>query len=345
MKIADRHVAHGLPPYVIAELGVNHDGSVERALALVDQAAGTGADAVKLQCFRAELLMSRASKLARYQEDAGERDPVSMLSRLELGLPDMARVIDRARARRLHAIVTVFSVELVGEAGALGWDAFKTASPDIINRPLLDALAAAGRPLILSTGAATEAEVVRAVEWLVPAFPRLAVLQCVSSYPASPEDAALAGIGRLRDICPVPVGYSDHTPLIETGAMAVAAGACVLEKHLTYDRGAPGPDHAASLDPAQFRRYVELARLAHTMLGPEAKRVQACEEDVRTVSRQSLTTTRSLPAGHTVTRADLTIKRPGKGLEPWMLGGVIGRRLVRAVGDDTPLVAQDLEPM
>lgn len=343
MKIRDRHIAAGLEPYIIAELGVNHDGSPERALGLVDAAAAAGADAIKLQLFEARRLMSRAAVLAAYQRSAGEQDPVAMLERLELSLDAMAGVIDRARARGVHAIVTVFSVELVAGADRLAWDAYKTASPDIINRPLLDALLATGRPLVLSTGAATAEEVSRAMTWLVPAFPRMAVLQCVSSYPAAPEHAALGGIGALRDLCPAPVGYSDHTALIETGGLAVAAGACVLEKHLTYDRRAAGPDHAASLEPSQFAEYVRLARLAHRALGPAEKRVQAAEENVRRVSRQSLVTARPLAAGHRLGPADLTVKRPGTGIEPWRMAEVLGRALARGVDADVPLEEHDLD--
>ncbi len=343
MNIRDRTIAPGCDPYIIAELGVNHDGSVDRALALVDGAAEAGADAIKLQCFRAELLMSRASVLAAYQKSAGEQDPVAMLRRLELPLDAMARVVDRARGRGVHAIVTIFSVELVAPTDTLGWDAYKTASPDVINRPLLDALLGTGRPMILSTGAATAAEVSRAMTWLGAARARMAVLQCVSSYPAAPEHAALGGIAALRGLCPVPIGYSDHTPLIETGALAVAAGACVLEKHLTYDRGAAGPDHGASLDPKQFADYVRLARLAHRAMGPAEKRVLPVEQNVREVSRQSLVTVRALPAGHAITRGDLTVKRPGTGIEPWLIGEVVGRTTRRAVEADTPVRAADFE--
>ena len=168
-------------PYIIAELGVNHDGSVDRALALTEAAAAAGADAIKLQFFRTDLLMSRAAKLAAYQHSAGETDPVAMLRRLELSLDDMARVIDRAHRFNIHAIVTVFSVDLVSEAESLPFDAYKTASPDLIHKPLLGALAATGKPLIVSTGASTLDEITRARDWLAPAAERLACLQCVSS--------------------------------------------------------------------------------------------------------------------------------------------------------------------
>ncbi|HYE02892.1 MAG TPA: N-acetylneuraminate synthase family protein [Phycisphaerales bacterium] len=342
------------PPLVIAELGVNHDGEESRALGLVEAAARAGADAVKLQLFRAPLLLSRAARLAEYQARAGERDPAEMLGRLELGPRSMARVIERAHAAGLHAVVTVFSLELVAPAAALGFDAFKFASPDLVNLPLLRAVAGATgkRPLILSTGAASRAEVARTLRWLGDEHDRLALLQCVSSYPTRPRDASLAALRDLARLFGGPLGYSDHTTGEDTGALAVACGARILEKHLTLDPGAPGPDHAASLDPEGFARYVALARAARVgtpetgsadvRLGPPAKRVLACERDVRRLSRQSVVPRRDLGAGHVLTRGDLTVKRPGTGIPAWRLEAVIGRALARAVEGDVPLRASDL---
>lgn len=276
MNIAGRQIGPGETPYVIAEIGVNHDGSERRALDMVDAAAEAGADAVKLQWFEAERLMSRACRLARYQEEAGERDPVEMLRRLELGALAMARVVERAHIRGMHAIVTVFSLELVEPASALAWDAFKTASPDIIHRPMLEALERDGRPMIVSTGAAEMAEVERAVGWLSGArrADRLALLQCVSSYPCADEDAAIGGVAALADRFGAPTGYSDHTRGVDSGALAVACGACVLEKHLTWSNAAPGPDHAASLEPDVFAEYVALARGACAGRGETSARAQ-----------------------------------------------------------------------
>ncbi len=375
MQIGSRLIGLEHPPYVIAELGVNHDGSPERAIELTDAAANAGADAIKLQLFKADLLMSKAAKLAAYQRAAGESDPVEMLRRLELSIEQMAPVVERAHARGIHAIVTVFSTELVGVAERLPWDAYKTASPDIIHRPLLEALMATGRPMIVSTGASTLEEVERAVEWLRPAHGRLAVLQCVSSYPTPWSQAAFGGVMALARIFDGPVGYSDHTDSAAGGAWAVLAGATVLEKHLTYDRRASGPDHAASLTPGELRTYVESARRqfevvrglkgderwtrplladdpeglrgvkVRELLGPVEKVVLDIERDVRAVSRQSLTTTSDLPAGHTLTRADITFKRPGTGIPPFELVKTLGRRLARRVEAGMTICDSDLAPV
>ena len=346
MHIGDRHIGPNQPPYIIAEVGVNHDGSVDRALELVRAAHAAGADAIKLQFFQTDLLLSSAAKLASYQRSAGETDPVAMLRRLELTIDQMAPIVSLAHDLGLHAIVTVFSLELVAHSARLPFDAYKSASPDIINRPLLDAMASINKPLIISTGASTLDEIERALEWLNGSHDQLAVLQCVSAYPTPLDRASLEGIAAIANIFGGPIGYSDHTDAVQTGAQAVAAGAHLLEKHLTYDRSAPGPDHAASLDPDRFEDYVALAQSSAHRATPHkpAKDVLDIEQDVRTVSRQSITTTRPLDVGHVLTPADLTIKRPGTGIEPFHLTATIGRRLANAVDADKPLTHNDLQP-
>lgn len=350
MKIGQRTIGGDEPTYIIAELGVNHDGSVARALELVDAAARAGVDAIKTQLFRTDLLLSRQAKLAAYQRAAGEDDPVSMLRRLELSLDEHAQIVERAHERGVAAIVSIFSVGLVDEALGLPWDACKTASPDVIHRPLLNRLRVSGLAMIVSTGAATIEEVARAVEWLDGARDRLALLHCVSSYPVPDGETSLSGIVALREQFPVPVGYSDHSRGIEAGAGAVELGAAVLEKHLTLDRAAAGPDHAASLEPAEFGKYVELARAAHRQpsssgdphLARAQKRVLECELEVRRQSRQSLVSACPIAAGQIIEPRHLTIKRPGTGLEPWRTDEIIGRCAARAIEADVPIVAEDV---
>lgn len=354
MKIGDRDIGSGQPPYIIAELGVNHDGSADRLLELVRLAAGTGVDAVKFQYFEADRLMSRASKLARYQEESGESDPAEMLRRLETPIGALANAARLAHTLGLDAIVTVFSVELFEQARRVEWDAYKTASPDIINKPLLDAASATGRPLIVSTGASTMDEVGRACEWLSPIASRSMFLQCVSAYPTPPGVLGIEGFVAMRErFAPRPAGYSDHSTDVETGARLVRLGANVLEKHMTYSNRASGPDHAASLEPGAMRRYVTLANAAWESVdrcgvdewdGERCKRVLDCERDVRAVSRQSIVTTGAIPRGTTITRAMLTIKRPGAGIEPWMMESVVGRRAARDLAPDQPIAETDLSP-
>jgi len=340
MRIGTREIDLDHPPYIIAELGVNHDGSVDKAIGLVDAAQRAGADAVKLQLFDADLLLSRAAKLAAYQKRSGADDPLEMLRRLQLPAEAMAPIIERAHRGALHAIVSIFSIPLIEDAERLPFDAYKTASTDIINRPLIGAMIDTGKPLILSTGAATLPEVAEAASWL-GAHEHL-FMHCVSAYPAPDEEASLGGRLAMLHVTPHALGYSDHTTAVDTGALAVAGGACLLEKHFTWDRAAPGPDHAASLDEEGLAEYVRLAHRAWTMRGPIEKKVSDVERDVREVSRQSLTATRDLPAGHTLAQADLTIKRPGTGLSPARMEEIIGRTLACAIEADMPLTGKHL---
>ena len=340
MRIGERSIGRGHPPYVIAELGVNHDGERERALQLVDAARAAGADAVKVQWFEADRLLSRAARLARYQEAGGANDPFDMLRGLELDPPVIAEIVEHAGNAGLATIATLFSLDHVDAAVRCGFDAFKTASPDVVNRPLVEALMATGRPMFVSTGAATLAEVEAVSGWL-GAHDHV-LMHCVSAYPTPDDMASLAGRAAMYRINRNALGYSDHTTAEDTGALAVAGGACVLEKHLTLDRTAAGPDHAMSLEPHGFERYVRLAHRAHRMLGAPNKAPLAIELDVREVSRQSVTARCELPAGHVIAPGELTLKRPGGGIVPSRLAETVGRRLARPVAANTPLHDEDL---
>ncbi len=313
-------------PLVIAEVGVNHDGRVDVAVRLVEAAARAGADAVKLQLFHPERLLSREAVLAAYQE-AAAGSVAELLAALTLTRAELSGVRDAARRAGLLFIVTPFSPGDVAEVGELAPDAVKIASPDAVNPPLYDAVAGLGLPMIVSTGTCTLEEL-DPVATLLRARPAGgALLQCVSAYPVTEEDAAMGGIAVLAERYDLPVGYSDHTAADDTAAPAVAAGACVLEKHLTHDRNAPGPDHAASLEPDAFARYVASARRAAAMLGRLRKAPLPAELDVAHVARQSVATTRGLPAGHCLTREDLTVMRPGTGIPASRLDHALGRIL------------------
>ncbi len=339
IEIAGRMIAKGQLAYVIAELGVNHDGSLSRAIELTKTAREAGADAVKLQLFDPRMLLSREAALADYQRAAAP-DVFEMLAALELSVEEVAQVGEVARNLGMGFILTCFSPAMVRQVNQLQPDAVKIASPDAVNLPLLDALAGVNRPMIVSTGGCDLCELAPLIE-LSRQIP-LAAMQCVSAYPARIEDAALGGIQAIADYLRVPVGYSDHTMDEHTGMLAVAAGACLIEKHLTHDRAAPGPDHAASFDSVQFARYVQLIRKTQTMRGPIEKRLLPCEREVRTLSRQSLCAARDLPAGTVLTREHLTVKRPGTGIPAAQLTRVLGRRLARRVRADTLLRPADL---
>ena len=314
-------------PTVIAELGVNHDGDVNRAIDLVRAAAAAAADVVKLQVFSADRLMHPSSVMAEYQKRSILDDsPIDMLRRYELDASELARIVEEIRALNMQPLATPFSVQDVDLIESLELPAIKIASPDIVNWPLLQRAAEYGRPLLVSTGAANLNEISSSVAWLRGWNAQFALLHCISSYPTPPESVNLSWIGELAAKFNVPVGFSDHTTDVATGALAVAAGAKFVEKHLTHDRAAGGPDHAASLDPAQFRDYVSMVRAAGRMFGSPGKRVLEIEKDVRRVSRQSIVATRDLPAGHVLAKQDLKLQRPGTGIPASAWPAVVGRR-------------------
>lgn len=338
MRIGTRTCSPESPVLVIAEIGVNHDGSVDRALRLVEVAKRAGADGVKLQVFRARQLVNGRGVLAQYQTRTTDAESsVELLTRYELAEPDLARVLDHARSLGLLAVATPFSPSDVPVCARLGLHAVKIASPDVVNIPLLSAAADIGLPVLVSTGAATMEEIDVARRLLALRDTPHLLMHCVSAYPAPDDQAHLCFIPELiRRYGPV-VGYSDHAPSVISGALAVAAGAVLLERHLTYDTRAAGPDHAASSDPATFTEYVRLARQAAILRGAGPKRVLPIEQDVRRVSRQSLVLAVDVAAGEALTDRHLTVQRPGTGISASEYPRLLGRRAGRPLPAGTLL--------
>ncbi|QOV88978.1 N-acetylneuraminate synthase family protein [Humisphaera borealis] len=332
IDIAGRSIGPGKPTFVIAEIGVNHDGDVQKAIELVRIAAACGADAVKLQIFRATALMHPSCSLANYQKDrVWETDAVDMLRRYELNREDLRVIVKAILEAKLIPLATPFSPNDVDTIAALRLPAIKIASPDLVNRPLLYEAMQLGKPMILSTGAATMEEVAATVGWMKESFARISLLHCISSYPCELADAHLGWVTELDRAFDVPVGFSDHTTHATAGALAVMAGATIVEKHITYDRSARGPDHSASADPHHFERYVKSIREADLLRGSSAKHLLECEKDVRKVSRQSLVVRRTLLAGEEIRHDDLTVQRPGTGVSAAHWAEVIGQRTSQAI--------------
>jgi sialic acid synthase SpsE len=235
------------------------------------------------------------------------------------------------RQRGLLPIATPFSPADVDVIAELKLPAVKIASPDLVNYPLLARAAKLGVPLIISTGAATMEEVAQTCEWLRQWRATAALLHCVSSYPAPAAQANLCWIAEMSQRFGLPVGYSDHTTEIVAGALAAAAGAVIIEKHLTCDRMADGPDHSASADRVQFAEYVRLIRQAQLLRGAAGKRVLSIEQDVRRVSRQSLVAAHDIPVGAILNERDVTVQRPGSGISAADVAAVVGRKVVRSL--------------
>lgn len=332
LRIEDRVLRRGNRVMVVAELGVNHDGDAKRALEMVSEAAGCGADAVKLQIFRANALMHTSSGFADYQKSRVKADtPIEMLRKYELPTTDIARIVHRIRELKMIPLATPFSSSDVELVEQLRLPAIKIASPDLVNRPLLQLAAAVGKPLLISTGGATLQEVATTVSWMREWNRPFALLHCISAYPCPDAQTNLCWMDELSREFDCPIGYSDHSTDPLSGALAVAAGACLIEKHLTYDRDAKGPDHSASADPQMFERFVRRVREAESLCGSPGKRVLEIEQDVRKVSRQSLVLRRSVEPGHTLTGDDLTFQRPGTGMPAALITHAIGRRVNRPV--------------
>lgn len=339
-SIAGRLVGPGRPAFVIAEAGVNHDGDISKARQLIDAASAGGADAVKFQVFCAPDLVTANAPTATYQrEHAGAHAQREMLAALELDDSALRQVSDHAHAQGIVFLATPFSVRDVPRLTKLDVPAIKIASTDLTHDPLLAAAVDAGLPLIISTGAATREEIARTVEWLRRrgAMDRVILLHCVSAYPTPVEAANLRAVNSLGREFHLPAGFSDHTLSVHTGAWAVCAGACVLEKHLTLDRDAPGPDHAMSLDPALFAEYVREVRSAEAALGTGQLGMQDIEAEVRAVARRSVVAARSIARGTVITADMLTLKRPAGGIDPQRLGELVGRIARMDIQSDTVL--------
>jgi N,N'-diacetyllegionaminate synthase len=338
--IGDRRVGAESPVFVMAEAGVNHDGSLEKALRLVDVAADAGADAVKFQVFRAAELVAATAPTAAYQKRrTGETSQAAMLARLELSDADFAAIKQRCDERSVLFTATPFGPSDVARLLDLGVAVLKTASTNLNDVPLLGRAAESGLPLIVSTGASTKDEIQACVDCLtgLGARDRLILLHCVSVYPTPVPLLNLRAIASLRQAFGVPVGLSDHTDSTETGAWAAAVGACVVEKHMTLDRRAPGPDHAMSMDPDQLHEYVDRIRQVESGLGDGRIGMTPVEDNVRRVARKSIVASASVPAGTVLTEEMLTCKRPGTGITPIELRRVIGRSAAMDIPADAVL--------
>ena len=326
--------------FIIAEAGVNHNGSLETARALVDVASQAGADAVKFQTFTAAGIASRSAEMADYQKrasgDSGSQ--YEMLKRLELGESDHRALAAYCTKKDILFLSSPFDEQAVDLLLEVGVPLLKVGSGEITNLPLLVYIGSKKLPVILSTGMSMLGEVERAVAVLNGEGCRdIALLHCVTEYPAPVDQVNLKAMLTLRQAFGLPVGYSDHTVGFEIPVAAVALGATILEKHFTLDKSMKGPDHAASLDPGELTLMVRAVRNVEQALGDGIKRPAPCELGNRDVARKSLIAARALAAGETLRREDIAVKRPGSGIAPKYLQRVVGRVLKTDVGADEVL--------
>ncbi len=345
LMIGSRPVGGGAACLVIAEAGVNHDGDVGRAHALIDAAAAAHADVIKFQTFSADLLASAEAPKAGYQHQ-GAHDSESqreMLRRLELPPECYSELIAHAGEAGLIFLSTPFDDRAADLLESLEIPAFKVSSGDLTNLPFLRRLARKRRPLLLSTGMSTLAEVALAVDAVREEGSHdFALLHCVSDYPARPSDVNLRAMLTLGDAFGCVVGYSDHTLGSEIALAAVALGAQILEKHVTLDRLLPGPDHSASLEPGDLNELVSAVRRVEAALGDGRKVPAVSEAATAAVARKSLVAACDLPEGTRLTNDMLKAIRPGTGISPAALSLVEGRTLRKPVAQGELLSWDDL---
>lgn len=348
---------------IIAEAGVNHNGSLELALQLVEEAAAAGADVVKFQTFRAERLVTRFAPKAEYQkrETGEEQSQLDMLRALELDEDMHRRLIERCKSRGVEFLSTPFDQESLRLlTDVLELPRLKLGSGELTNAPLLLAAARTGKQIILSTGMGTLAEVEEALGVLAFGYAahgtepsrsafraafasekgqtalqeKVVLLHCTTEYPTPAADVNLRAMDTLRSAFCLPVGYSDHTEGISVALAAVARGAVVIEKHFTIDRFLPGPDHKASLIPAELASMAAEIRRVEVALGDGIKRPAESERKNMSIARKSLVAASAIAAGEAFGPNNLTVKRSGRGIDPMLYWDLLGRPAPRAFSED-----------
>jgi N,N'-diacetyllegionaminate synthase len=326
--------------FIIAEAGVNHNGSLEMALRLIDAACVAGADAVKFQTFKAEKVIAINAPKAGYQKDTtgSDESQLEMVRKLELDEAAHTRLHHYCQDKDIRFLSTPFDLESIDLLTRLGLEIFKIPSGEITNLPYLRKLGALKKRLILSTGMADLSEIKDALDVLVDAGSRMediTVLHCNTEYPTPFEDVNLRAMLTIRSAFPgISVGYSDHTLGIEAPIAAVAMGATVIEKHFTLDRNLPGPDHRASLEPDELAAMISAIRNIEKALGTGIKKPSPSESRNIPVARKSIVAAAPIKKGETFTEMNITVKRPGTGITPMRWDEIIGRKAAKPYRKD-----------
>jgi sialic acid synthase SpsE len=341
ITIGHRRVGPEEPLFVIAELGINHGGDLERALALVDAAATAGASAVKLQCFHADQLIADRCPPPRHLDIGSMRD---YFRRFELGPEAHEAIFTLARASGLAVMATPFDAEAVEMLEMLDCDAYKIASGDLTHDRLIERVAATGRPVVLSTGMSAIAEVADAWAWARACGARqIALLHCVSAYPVPAGSENLSAVATLRDAFDVPVGLSDHGTDPLSVAIAVTLGGSLYERHLMLEGQTDAADAAVSVTPSQLADLIESAHRVRRQMGDGVKVCQPAESSNLAPSRRSLYAGRALQAGERVTPDAIVALRPATGLDPRRWRQLVGVTLERDIAEGAPFVEADVE--
>ncbi len=320
--------------FIIAEAGVNHNGDLDMAYRLVDAAKASGADAVKFQTFKAELLVSRNAQKAEYQKKAtnGTETQFEMIKKLELSIDDHHRIAEYCKSVDIEFLSTAFDEESIRLLYTLGIRMWKIPSGEITNLPYLRSIAKLKMPIVMSTGMCTLGDVEAAIDALVAAGASrtsIVLLHCTTEYPAPIAEVNLKAMVSLGTAFNLPYGYSDHTNGITVPVAAVAMGAAIIEKHFTLDKGLPGPDHKASLDPRELAEMVCAIRNVEAAMGDGIKKRTVSEEKNLPIARKSIVARKKIAKGERLDENNLTVKRPGDGISPMFWDEVVSRKALR----------------
>lgn len=320
--------------YIIAEAGVNHNGSIDIAKRMIDAAAKAGADAVKFQAFVPEEIACGNAPKAEYQKrtTGSKGSQLDMLKRLALDADGHRKLLGYCKKKGIAFLSSPFDMQSIDLLNGLGLPVFKIPSGEITNLPYLQKIGSMKRQIVMSTGMADMKEIDRALKVLLKAGTAkkdITLLHCNTEYPTPFADVNLLAMAAMKKRFGVKVGYSDHTPGIEASVAAVALGAEVIEKHFTLDRRMKGPDHKASLEPKELEAMVRAIRNVETALGEGIKRPSPSEIKNRAIARKSIVASRDIKKGEAFSKENITTKRPGTGIDPMAWNKLIGKKAKR----------------
>lgn len=331
---------------IIAEAGENHNGSLDLAYQLIDKAIEAGADIVKFQTGKPELVTSKYSEMAQYQkENIGvEESQLDMLRKIMLPFEAFEKLKNYCDKKGIEFLSTPFDLESVDLLHHIGMKKWKIPSGEITNLPLLEKIAQFNEPIIMSTGMCELAEIRQAIDILKASGANdITLLHCTTEYPAPYEDVNLNAMETMRREFNLPVGYSDHTNGIEIPVAAVALGACVIEKHFTLDRNMEGPDHKASLEPQELKQMVTSIRNIEKALGNGNKTVSASESKNIAIARKSIVAKKDIKKGEVFTNENLICKRPGNGISPLKWYELLGKVASKDYKEDYLIEKEELD--
>ena len=341
ITIANKKISPNAPPFVIAEAGVNHNGRLDVAVRMVDAAARAGADAIKFQTFRAQDLATKTAKMVAYQKKNTGRSEsqLAMLKRLELKESFYDPIMKRCKKRKIIFLSTPLGgFESIDFLESLKVSAFKVASCDLDNTPVLGYIARLQKPMLISTGMANMGEIKQAIACIKSqGNDKIIALHCTANYPCSLDEVNLASMQTMMRELGVPVGYSDHTLGIQVSVMAATLGARVIEKHFTLDPNMQGPDHKASISPEELKELVSAVKSVKTILGSSVKKPTKSEKAMSKDARKSVVATQDIKKGELFTRDTIGMKRPGTGIRPQLYSKIIGKQAKQNIPADSLL--------